>query len=43
MCEAVGAGVGEAGSGGGPCGEVDLGVRRLCTDLVPKRDLTELD
>ena len=29
--------------GGGPCGVVVLSVRRLCTDLVPKRDLTELD
>ena len=47
MCEVVGtgegAGGGEAGGGGGPCGAVDLGVRRLCTDLVPRRDLTELD
>ena len=41
--EAVGAGGGEVGGDGGPCGVVDLGVRRLCTNLVPRRDMTELD
>ena len=47
MCEGAGAGAGagggEADGGGCPCGAVDLGVRRLCTDLEPRRDLTELD
>ena len=47
VCEGAGAGAGAGGGdavrGGCPCGVVDLGVSRLCTDLGPRRDLTVLD